>query len=221
MNNSKREKVTLDEATEHMICQKALIMYKILEGYSRYCDMLSNRTFALNKLTYQEAEKLSELLHDFMGIEYTTDELLWDEDECTNAAIEDYNKLQELLNTTFDEELRTAVMAFYKHIHHNFVSVYFQSGGPHLYPRILLQFLDYACGGCTKQELKNSFVEIRLPGPTTQVIDSMYFRKDMNTLEEIFNEILMKRQARRMNKENHPAVDEESSVEREYPIHLS
>lgn len=202
MKNSKREKVTLNEATEHMICQRALIMYKILEGYSRYCDMISNRAFALNELTYQEAEKLSELLHEFMGIDYTTEELLWNKDECANAAIEDYRKLQELLNTTFDEILSATAMAFYKHIYHNFISTHFQSEGPHLYPRILLHFLDYACGGSTKQELKDSFVEIRLPGPTTKVIDSMYFRKDMNTLEDIFNDIYTKQQARRMNKEN-------------------
>lgn len=98
MENSKREKVTLDEATEHTICEKALVMYKLLEGYSRYFDMLSNRTFALNQLTYQEAEELSELLHDFMGIDYPTEDLLWNTDECSNAAIEDYHRLQKLLN---------------------------------------------------------------------------------------------------------------------------
>ena len=88
MDNSKREKVTLDEATEHTICQKALIMYKILEGYRRYYDMQSNRAFAMNELTYEEAEKLSALLHDYMGIEYETEELLWNTDDCVNAAIE-------------------------------------------------------------------------------------------------------------------------------------
>lgn len=202
MENSKREKVTLDEATEHTICEKALVMYKLLEGYSRYFDMLSNRTFALNQLTYQEAEELSELLHDFMGIDYPTEDLLWNTDECSNAAIEDYHRLQKLLNTTFDEGLCNAAMAFYKHIYHNFVSVHFRMGGPHLYPLILLNFLNYACGGSTKQELKNSFVKICLPGPTTEVIDSMYFRKDIVALEETFHEIFMKQQTRLANKEN-------------------
>ena len=77
-----------------------------------------------------------------------------------------------------------------------------------IYPDILVSYLSYVCGTSSWQELKDSIIQIDIFKRKREVVDSMYFRKDIQMLEKLFYEIYAK-QAKRLTKKSNTSAEKQ------------
>lgn len=187
----------INKALERPLIQKALVMNTLLTGYQIYHNIENSRALSMTDIDYAQAEKLSEAFEKVMNLRVRTEDLLFDKDEETNKAIDEYARLQELLKTSFDETLQKAAMAFYKQIYNKEVSPYFRIGGYITYPNTLAALFNYVIGRCGKEAVWDTIVSLNPFTMQRQRIDSMFFRKDIYKLYDIFVEIANKQRGRR------------------------
>lgn len=173
------------------------MMHMLLTGYSLFISIQTKKGCTNSNLTYSDAEYIADRFTEITGMEVAPSQLLPDKNELANELIEDYQKLQELLNTSFNETMRPIVMSFYHHL-------YFcrRILIDRLLPVLvgLTAFLNYASGIIDKEELKRNFIAFDVIHMKTIQIDSMYTRHNLMAFEDDFNEIYMKRIIRDMYK---------------------
>lgn len=203
-----------EKVLSHSLTQRAALMSQLLKGYELYQAMQDCRALIEMNINYKSAELFSEMVEEYLGIECKATDLLLGKDVLANKSVEKYQQLQEFVNKSFLKEFQGSVMAFYKHIYHlpqlSFVTM--------SQIRMCLQAVDalllYIMGNYTKEDLRNDITSINPAGFKHKVIDSMYVRKLLTELEDIFYEIDEKRSIRRKAKED-PCENCEEDYEEE------
>lgn len=182
----------------HSICRRAALMHMLLTGYSLF-DSIQMRKKALNiKFTYQQAEELADIMERVTGIKTPPSALLHDENELADTLLEDYAKLNEMIDSQLDETMRPIVDAYY---HFLYYTRRLDGSRTTLLLIGLSAFLNYAQGKIDKQELKNGFLSFNFQNMKAKTVDTKYARYMLITLENDFNEICIKC-ANRIRKKN-------------------
>lgn len=182
----------------HSICRRAVLMHMLLTGYSLF-DSIQLRKKTVNiKYTYQQAEELMDIMEQMTGIKLPPSVLMHDENELANSLLDDYAKLNEMIDSQLDETMRPMVDAYY---HHLYYSVKLDAPRTTLLLIGLSAFLNYAQGKIDKQELKNEFIAFDFRHMKTKTIDSRHARQMLIKLEKDFNEICLKCAERKRKKD--------------------
>lgn len=185
------------KAMNHSICQRAVLMHTLLTGYSLFDSIQVKKRCTNVKLTYKDAEFIANKYEEITGIDMSPTDVLFDGNELANQLLDDYQELQRLMNTAFNETLSPMVNAYYYHLffYRKVDSTVIQTA-----LIALTAFLNYAYGNIDKKELKNNIIGMDLINKKTFVIDSMYVRHNLINLEKDFNDICVKKANREMKK---------------------
>lgn len=185
------------ELMNHSIFRRATMMHTILSGYLLFESVQTKKGCTNSNLTYNDAEYIADKYTEITGVEVTPSQFLHDKNKLANELIEDYQKLQTLLNAAFDNIMRPMVESFYKHL-------YFKRRlmMDRLQPILigLTAFLNYASGIIDKAELKRNIIIFDLIKMKPIEIDSMYLRHNLMAIEDDFNDICIKRVSRDQKK---------------------
>lgn len=166
------------------------MMHMLLTGYSLFISIQTKKGCTNSNLTYADAEYIADRFMEITSMEVAPSQLLHDKNQLANELIEDYQKLQALLNTSFNESMRPIVMSFYHHLYYcRRILV------DRLIPVLigLTAFLNCASGIIDKEEMKRNFIAFAVIHMKTIQIDSKYIRHNLMTFEDDFNEICVKR----------------------------
>lgn len=181
----------------HSIYRRATMMHMLLTGYSLFISIQIRKGCTNSNLTYADAEYIADKYTEITGMEVVPSQFLHDKNQLANELIEDYQKLQELLNTSFHETMRPIVMSFYHHLYY-----YRRILADRLMPVQvgLAAFLNYASGSIDIEEMKRNFIAFDVIHMKVIQIDSMYIRHNLMAFEDDFNEICVKRAIRELLK---------------------
>lgn len=181
----------------HSIYRRATLMHVMLTGYSLFISIQTKKGCTNSNLTYSDAEYIADRFTEITGLAVTPSQLLHDKNELANELIEDYQKLQELMNNSFDEVMRPIVMSFIHHLYY-----YRRIMEDRLMPVLigLTAFLNCATGIIDKEEMKRNIIAFDIINMKSIPVDSMYIRHNLMAFEDDFNEICVKCAIRKMYK---------------------
>lgn len=184
--------------TNHSICRRAALMHTLLTGYSLFESIQLKKISTTVKMSYQKAEEFADLMEQMTGVKVAPSDLLLDENEEADSLLDDYAKLNEIIDTKLDKTIQPAIMAYYNHLYH---SVHLGGSRNSLLLIGLTAFLCYVQGMVNKEELKKGFLDFDIQHMRIITVDSMYIRQLLIKLESDFNEICLK-SAERSRKKN-------------------
>lgn len=185
---------TRKELEKHPLYRDAFTMQNILVPYVYFRQRELCRKAVLRPTTYEQAESTCDFVRSFLGVECSPADFM-DKESRADEAIEHHKRLEKEIEwlSGFDRE---CLLAFYHHIQHRMVSVHFEMGGFVTYPQAIGMFILWANGLCTLQELKGSIVRVSLIRNAVEPVDSVYFRRDMIRIYNLYNEIRRKKAKR-------------------------
>lgn len=210
-----------EKVVNHSLSQRAALMSLLLNGYELYHSMQDCRKLIGVNIDYKSAEMFSEMVEEHLGLECKVTDLLLGEDILVNESVERYQQLQEYMSNAFQTKHHGTVMAFYKHIYHLSQPSFVTMSQTQKCLQAVNALLFYVMGTYTKDDLRNDITSINPAGFKHKVIDSMYVRKLLMELEDIFHEIAEKRNKRREAQEApcencNEDYEEEEEDERDY-----
>ncbi len=190
----------------HSIYRRAMFMHLLLTGYKLFNSIQTKKRCTNSEFTYKDAEEIANALEEIAGMDVSPSQLLFNKNELADKLLDDYQKLQSMMNSTFDEITRSIANAYYHHLY--FYRKPDFAGVIHPVLIALTAFMDYITGVINKEELKNNMVAFDIRNNEMIVIDSKYARHNFIKLEKDFNDICIKHTNRFLKK---PGKDQNSN----------
>lgn len=175
-------------------------MYILCKAYEMYHMMQLHTACSKESLSYKEAEDFSGLMNEIFNAKTNAETFISDTNEEANQAIEFYKKFEEILHG-MEPVVQESISSFCKSVYFGGNCMGLRIDGFMFYPLYLEALIVYVGGLGDFQKVKDAIVDFKPWYDKPRKTDSRKFRRDFIKIEQLYNEILVKKK-NRLGKKN-------------------
>lgn len=175
-------------------------MYILCKAYEMYHMMQLHTACSKESLSYKEAEDFSGLMNEIFNAKTNAETFISDTNEEANQAIEFYKKFEEILHG-MESVVQESILAFCKSVYFGGNCMGLRIDGFIFYPLYLEALIVYVGGLGDFQKVKDAIVDFKPWYDKPRKTDSRKFRRDFIKIEQLYDEILVKKK-NRLGKKN-------------------
>lgn len=175
-------------------------MYILCKAYEMYHMMQLHTACSKESLSYKEAEDFSGLMNEIFNAKTNAETFISDTNEEANQAIEFYRKFEEILHG-MEPVVQESILSFCKSVYFGGNCMGLRIDGFIFYPLYLEALIVYVGGLGDFRKVKDAIVDFKPWYDKPRKTDSRKFRRDFIKIEQLYNEILVKKK-NRLGKKN-------------------